>query len=138
MEEDLGRAVARGSTLREGAILRSIAALPPFWLREVLGEPEIHEFDLSCGLLYDYVLSLQISKHYPLLMQIVKQDQSLGCEELDNLKFDTDLFALELVQSNPFDRLHQEVHMLVTLEGRIKLWEITCNQVLLSPLLQMT
>ena len=87
------------------------------WLShaEILWEAKIDESDFSRATFDHNILSLQVSKDDPLVVQVLEHKQCFGSEVLDLTQLDADLLFLKLVESHTFNRFHQEVDMLVTL-----------------------
>lgn len=71
----------------------------------------------------DDIFCLQVSVDYALLVEEVEKNEGFSGEELDVLQLNAHLLLLVLAQSQAIDGLHQEVSMLVILEGRIEFWE---------------
>ena len=69
-------------------------------------------------------------------MEEIQYDKNLGCEILHMLKFDADLVSLEVVESQPIDRLHHEVDVLIALESGVEFWEASSCEGLLSLVLE--
>ena len=65
-------------------------------MRSIFSKSEVDELDFSLVLIDHDIFRLQIPEHYLMLVEVVEQDQSLGCEVLDLIELDADLVFLEL------------------------------------------
>ena len=113
LKKDFGGSVPWRATFSIGAICTTILLAS----RKVFCKAKVDQPDLPSRLVNHNVLSLEVPEDDLLLVKVVEQEKDFGRVVSNIVHRDAYLVPLELIQGDPFDRLHQEVYVHLTLES---------------------